>query len=211
MTRRAADGTRRACGRAERELSMDVVSVETRPIEGQKPGTSGLRKKVPVFQAAALRRELRPGDLRRARGQQRPARSSSAVTGATSTARRSRSILRMAAANGFGRVLVGRGGLLSTPAASCVIRATASLRRHHPLGRAQSRRPGRRLRHQVQHRQRRARARGDHRGDLRAHDRRSTRFKTLEAPDIDLDTLGSARLGDGDDRGDRPGRRLRSL
>ena len=32
-------------------------------------------------------------------------------------------ILRMAAANGFGRVLVGRGGILSTPAASAVIRA----------------------------------------------------------------------------------------
>lgn len=31
-------------------------------------------------------------------------------------------ILKMAAANGFGRMLVGRGGLLSTPAASCVIR-----------------------------------------------------------------------------------------
>jgi phosphoglucomutase len=31
-------------------------------------------------------------------------------------------ILRMAAANGFGRVLVGQGGILSTPAASCVIR-----------------------------------------------------------------------------------------
>ena len=31
-------------------------------------------------------------------------------------------ILKMAAANGFGRILVGQGGLLSTPAASCVIR-----------------------------------------------------------------------------------------
>ncbi|VAW97541.1 Phosphoglucomutase, partial [hydrothermal vent metagenome] len=37
-----------------------------------------------------------------------------------------RVILRMAAANGFGRVLVGRDGLLSTPAASCVIRKHAA-------------------------------------------------------------------------------------
>ncbi len=41
---------------------------------------------------------------------------------ATTTGRAIQTILKMAAANGFGRMLVGRGGLLSTPAASCVIR-----------------------------------------------------------------------------------------
>lgn len=31
-------------------------------------------------------------------------------------------IIKMAAANGFGELMIGKGGLLSTPAASCVIR-----------------------------------------------------------------------------------------
>ncbi len=47
---------------------MDVVSVGTKPIEGQKPGTSGLRKKVPVFQAPHYVAELRAGHLRQPRG-----------------------------------------------------------------------------------------------------------------------------------------------
>ena len=50
----------------------------------------------------------------------------SAATAASTTTRAIQTILRMAAANGFGRVLVGRGGILSTPAASCVIRKRAA-------------------------------------------------------------------------------------
>ena len=84
--------------------------------------------------------------------------------------------IKMAAANGFGRVLVGQGGILSTPAASQRHPQVQGLRRHHPLGQPQSRRPGRGFRHQVQHRQWRPGAREDHRRDLRAHqdDRRTT-------------------------------------
>ena len=54
------------------------------------------------------------------------ARSSSAATAASSTTVAIQTILRMAAANGFGRVLVGRRGILSTPAASCVVRKRAA-------------------------------------------------------------------------------------
>ena len=46
--------------------------------------------------------------------------------------------IRMAAANGFGRVIVGQGGLLSTPAASNVIRKIRRLWRHHSVGQPQS-------------------------------------------------------------------------
>ena len=49
-------------------------------------------------------------------------------------------ILKMAAANGFGKVLVGQGGILSTPAASCVIRKKQRLWRHHSLRQPQPRR-----------------------------------------------------------------------
>jgi phosphoglucomutase len=100
---------------------MKLETVPTRPIAGQKPGTSGLRKKVRVFQeppylenfAQAIfdvAPELRGGTL---------------VLGGDGryfNAEAIQTILKMAAANGVGRVLVGQDGLLSTPAASCVIR-----------------------------------------------------------------------------------------
>ena len=52
-------------------------------------------------------------------------------------------ILRIAAANGCGRVLLGQGGIFSTPAVSHMIRKAQRLRRHHPFGQSQSRRAGR--------------------------------------------------------------------
>jgi phosphoglucomutase len=80
-----------------------TVRVETTPFDGQKPGTSGLRKRVSEFQQP----HYLPGNRRRRtllqpRGD--PAHPA------------------MAAANGVERVMVAQGGLLSTPAASCVIR-----------------------------------------------------------------------------------------
>ena len=93
----------------------------TTPFEGQKPGTSGLRKKVPVFQQPnyaenfiqsvfdAVERE--PG--------------STLVIGGDGRFHNRvviQQAIRMAAANGYGRVLVGQGGILSTPAASNLIR-----------------------------------------------------------------------------------------
>ena len=102
-----------------------VQTVPTRPFAGQRPGTSGLRKKVTVFQqphylenfVQALFDVLpeQVGD---------PAGTTLVVGGDGRFHNRVavQVILRMAAACGFGRVMVGRGGLLSTPAASAVIR-----------------------------------------------------------------------------------------
>ena len=117
-------------------------------------------------------------------------------------------VIKMAAANGFGRVLVGQGGLLSTPAASCVIRKPPGLRRHHPVGQPQSRRARRRFRHQVQYRQWRPGAREGHRGDLRPHqgDRASTGSSTRRTSTSTASGERQARRHDG--RGHRPGRRL---
>jgi phosphoglucomutase len=95
-------------------------------------------------------------------------------------------ILRMAAANGFGRVLVGQGGILSTPAASCVIRKYADLRRPDPVGQPQSGRAGRRLRHQVQHRQRRPRAREKSPRPSSPAASCSTSYRIIDAPEVDL-------------------------
>lgn len=100
---------------------MSVVRVETRPIDGQKPGTSGLRKKVREFQQPGYLENFVQsifntiGDCR----------GKALVIGGDGRYYNRQAIqviVRMAVASGFGRLVIGQGGLLSTPAASCVIR-----------------------------------------------------------------------------------------
>ncbi|CAA7612993.1 alpha-D-glucose phosphate-specific phosphoglucomutase [Magnetospirillum sp. SS-4] len=99
----------------------EIRIVSTRPFPGQKPGTSGLRKKVAVFaQPHYLENFVQAvfdsiGDI---------AGKTLVVGGDGRYHNRAaiQTILKMAAANGFGRVMVGQGGILSTPAASAVIR-----------------------------------------------------------------------------------------
>ena len=100
---------------------MTVNTVPTQPIEGQKPGTSGLRKKTAVF--------MQPGYLENyvqsifdgiggVDGQ-------TLVVGGDGRYFNDKAIgiiLRMAAANGAAGCIVGQGGILSTPAASNLIR-----------------------------------------------------------------------------------------
>jgi phosphoglucomutase len=105
---------------------MHVLSVPVTPFPDQLPGTSGLRKKVAVFQ--------RPGYVEafvQSVFDALPEAVGDGVAGKTLVLggdgrffndEAAQIILRMMAANGVARVLVGRGGLLSTPAASAVIR-----------------------------------------------------------------------------------------
>jgi phosphoglucomutase len=98
-----------------------VKTVPTRPFAGQRPGTSGLRKKVPVFQQPGYLENFVQSIFAALEGYA----GQTLVLGGDGRFYNDQAvqiILRMAAANGFGRVLVGRNGLLSTPAASCVIR-----------------------------------------------------------------------------------------
>jgi phosphoglucomutase len=100
---------------------VNIVEVTTQPYPDQQPGTSGLRKKVRVFQQSNYLENFVQAifnSLKRYRGK-------TLVVGGDGRYYNRQAvqvILRMAAANGFGKVMVGRGGLLSTPAASCVIR-----------------------------------------------------------------------------------------
>ncbi|MDH5541126.1 MAG: alpha-D-glucose phosphate-specific phosphoglucomutase [Rhizobacter sp.] len=100
---------------------MKTKTVATQPIEGQRPGTSGLRKKVTVFQQPGYLENFVQSIFDALQG----FAGQTLVLGGDGryfNDRAIQTILRMAAANGFGRVLVGQGGILSTPAASCVIR-----------------------------------------------------------------------------------------
>jgi phosphoglucomutase len=111
----------------------------TQPYLDQKPGTSGLRKKVKVFQQANYLEnfvqsifdsiEITPGATLTLGGDGRFYNRVAVQT-----------IIKMAAANGFARVLVGQGGILSTPAASHIIRKYQTLggiilsASHNPAG-----------------------------------------------------------------------------
>ncbi|MEM6593132.1 MAG: alpha-D-glucose phosphate-specific phosphoglucomutase, partial [Cyanobacteria bacterium P01_C01_bin.73] len=100
---------------------MEIRTVSTQPFADQKPGTSGLRKQVPVFQKPNYLENFIQSIFDSLTGIQ----GKTLVLGGDGryyNRQAIQTILKMAAANGFGKVLVGQGGILSTPAVSCIIR-----------------------------------------------------------------------------------------
>lgn len=100
---------------------MKRVKIQSHPYSGQKPGTSGLRKKVAEFQQPHYLENFVQAIFNTIG----PCSDHTLVIGGDGRFYNREAIqiiIRMAAANGFSRLLVGRGGILSTPAASCVIR-----------------------------------------------------------------------------------------
>ncbi|MBB3411017.1 phosphoglucomutase [Rhizobium sp. BK316] len=98
-----------------------IKSVPTTPYQDQKPGTSGLRKKVPVFQQPNYAENFIQSIFDSLEGYQ----GKCLVIGGDGRYYNREVIqkaIKMAAANGFGKVMVGKGGILSTPAASHIIR-----------------------------------------------------------------------------------------
>ncbi|MEO0353896.1 MAG: alpha-D-glucose phosphate-specific phosphoglucomutase [Cyanobacteria bacterium P01_A01_bin.3] len=100
---------------------MNVKTISTTPYTDQKPGTSGLRKKVPTFQQPNYLENFVQAIFDSLEGFE----GSTLVVGGDGRYYNREAIqiiLKMAAANGFGKVLVGQDGILSTPSASCLIR-----------------------------------------------------------------------------------------
>lgn len=122
-----------------------MKTVQTTPFNDQRPGTSGLRKKTSVFmQPNYLENFVQSvfNTVKEIAGS--GLHSETLVVGGDGRYHNkaaTQTILRMAAANGFGRVLVGREALLSTPAVSAVIRRQSALgalvlsASHNPGGR----------------------------------------------------------------------------
>ncbi len=172
---------------------MSIVEVPTTPIEGQKPGTSGLRAKTSVF--------MQPGYLENF--VQSIFDSLGGLTGKTLTVGGDgrffntaaiQTILRMAAANGAARVVVGQDGILSTPAASAVIR---HLKTDGGIILSASHNPGGEtgdfgIKYNVP-------AGGPApeaiTSAIHARTTEITAYKTLEAADIDLSAIGEQSLG----------------
>lgn len=103
----------------------NIITVNTTPFTDQKPGTSGLRKKVSTFKCDNYLEnfvqsviDVLPADQREC-----------LVVGGDGryhNVEATQTIIRIAAANGIKRIIVGKDALLSTPAASCVIRKYAA-------------------------------------------------------------------------------------
>ncbi|CAN7454909.1 alpha-D-glucose phosphate-specific phosphoglucomutase [Neorhizobium sp. LjRoot104] len=98
-----------------------INTVSTTPFQDQKPGTSGLRKKVPVFAQPNYAENFIQSIFDSLEGFE----GGTLVIGGDGRYYNREVIqkaIKMAAAAGFGKVMVGQGGILSTPAASNIIR-----------------------------------------------------------------------------------------
>ncbi|MBK9161609.1 MAG: alpha-D-glucose phosphate-specific phosphoglucomutase [Nitrosomonadales bacterium] len=173
---------------------MQVQIVATTSFNDQKPGTSGLRKRVPVFQQPNYLENF----VQAIFDSISPPQGATLVVGGDGRYYNREAIqviLRMAAANGFGRVLVGKGGILSTPAASCVIRKYQTFggiilsASHNPGG------PDGDFGIKYN---------GNNGGPatetvteaIFAVSKTIAQYRIIDAPDVDLDTPGECKVGD---------------
>jgi len=168
----------------------------TTPFDDQRPGTSGLRKKTTAFQKPRYVENFIQSIMDCLEGFE----GATLVVGGDGRFFNREAIqivLKIAIANGFGKILVGQGGILSTPAASNLIRRNGAFggvilsASHNP---------------------------GGPEGDFGikynvgnggpapeklteavfASSKSITQYKIVTAPDIDLDTLGTVRLAQGE-------------
>ena len=167
-------------------------TVKTTPFDDQKPGTSGLRKKVKVFQQDHYAENFIQSvfyaldDF---------AGKTMVVGGDGRYLNREviQKVLRMAAANGVGKMLVGQGGILSTPAASNVIRKYGAVggfvlsASHNPGGPDED--FG--IKYNISNG---GPAPENVTGAIHANTLTIGEYKTVDAPDYDLDTIGSGEL-----------------
>ena len=178
---------------------MDILKVPITPFPDQRPGTSGLRKKVSVFRQPGYVEAFAQSVF-----DALPEAVGEGVAGKTLViggdgrffaGEAAQTIIRMAAANGVGRLLVGRGGLLSTPAASALIR------KHEAFGGiilSASHNPGGPdgdfgIKYNT--------ANGGPAPErvteaIYRHSRQVSAYRTIDMPDLPLDRLGETRLGE---------------
>jgi phosphoglucomutase len=172
---------------------MSIKVVPTTAFSDQKPGTSGLRKKVTVFQTPNYLENFVQSifdSLEGFAGQ-------TLVVGGDGRYYNRHAIqviLKMAAANGFGKILVGRGGILSTPAASCVIRKNQAFggiilsASHNPAGKDGD--------FGIKYNTSNGGPAPEKITDAIYNITKSiAAYKILEADDVDLDRLGETQLG----------------
>ncbi|KAJ8392553.1 hypothetical protein AAFF_G00074310 [Aldrovandia affinis] len=108
---------------------MKITTVKTKPYTDQKPGTSGLRKRVTVFQK---NQHYAENFIQSIISTIDPAERQEGTLVVGGDGRffmkdAIQLIIQIAAANGIGRLVIGQNGIMSTPAVSCVIRKTKAI------------------------------------------------------------------------------------
>ncbi|MBK8907190.1 MAG: alpha-D-glucose phosphate-specific phosphoglucomutase [Rhodospirillales bacterium] len=173
---------------------MTIRTIKTTPFEGQKPGTSGLRKKVKAFQEPHYLQNFVQSIFDSLDGY----RGECLVVGGDGryfNREAIQIIVKMAAANGFGRVLVGQGGILSTPATSCVIRKRGAFggivlsASHNPGGPSEDFGIKYNIGNGGPAPEKVTEA-------IYARTRVISEYRVADVPDVDIDRLGESRIGD---------------
>ncbi|CAN7161504.1 alpha-D-glucose phosphate-specific phosphoglucomutase [Brucella pseudogrignonensis] len=173
---------------------MTVKTVATTPFQDQQPGTSGLRKKVPVFQQPNYAENFIQSVFDVLDGF---AGKTLVVGGDGRFYNREviQKVIKIAAANGFGRIMVGQGGILSTPAASNMIRKYKAFgglilsASHNPGGPNEDFGIKYNIGNGGPAPEKITEA-------IFARSKVIDQYKIIEAADIDLNTLGTAKVGD---------------
>ncbi|MCM2452511.1 alpha-D-glucose phosphate-specific phosphoglucomutase [Agrobacterium vitis] len=171
-----------------------IITVPTKPYSDQKPGTSGLRKKVPQFQQEHYAENF----IQSIFDSLEDFKGKTLVIGGDGRFYNREVIqkaIKMAAANGFGRVLVGQGGILSTPAASHIIRKYKAFggivlsASHNPGGPTED--------FGIKYNIGNGGPAPEKITDaIYTNTKTITAYKTVEAADINLDRIGSFDLGE---------------
>ncbi len=171
-------------------------TVATKPFDDQKPGTSGLRKKVPEFSQENYVENFIQSVFDSLEG----FKGKTLVIGGDGRYYNREVVqiaVKMAAANGFGRVLVGKGGILSTPAASNVIRKYKAFgglvlsASHNPGGPTEDFGIKYNIGNGGPAPEKITEA-------IFALSKTITQYVIADAPDIDIDTIGTQKIGDMD-------------
>ncbi|HEY1721176.1 MAG TPA: alpha-D-glucose phosphate-specific phosphoglucomutase [Magnetospirillaceae bacterium] len=171
-----------------------IKEIATKPFDGQRPGTSGLRKKVTVFQTPHYVENFVQSAFDSLEG----FAGKTLVLGGDGrffNRETVQTVLKIASANGFGRVMVGRGGILSTPGVSCEIR------KHKAYGGivlSASHNPGGPdgdfgIKYNVSN--------GGPAPEkvteaIYARTQSIDKYRIVDGPDVDIDKLGTSKLGD---------------
>ncbi|EQB30100.1 alpha-D-glucose phosphate-specific phosphoglucomutase [Sphingobium ummariense] len=171
-----------------------IQTVSTMPFNDQKPGTSGLRKKVRIFEQPHYAENFIQSVFDSLDG----FAGETLVLGGDGRFLNREVIqiaLKMAAANGFGRVLVGQGGILSTPAASHLIRSSGAFgglvlsASHNPGGPDED--------FGIKYNVSNGGPAPEKVTDaIHARTLSIDSYRIFEADDVDIDTIGVSQLGD---------------